>query len=540
VSGRAGFGKSAALTGVLLFAAVALAYSRAPTLPYIWDDRTLIEENPLIREPGRLAELLGADLFSGAREGPRDVASEYFRPVTTLGFWLEARLFGPDPAAGHAANVLLHALAALLVLLLLRELGAGPGVAAVCAAFFALNPIQTEAVYWISARGEILALVLALCAALALVRGTRPAVATGVAAGLFFLSLLSKETALAALPLIAAAPLLRPDRPSSRQAAVTAAGCALAVGAWLLWRWRVGVFVPGDAGLTGGSALVVDFLTVASTLARWSLSPFGLSAAHDHAPGGPATLAGGAAGLLFAAAVASLAWRRGHRLPAAALAALVCHFALVALAIRGLGVIGERYAYPVTLYLALFAAGVLPLVARLPALEPARIRQAAFASSLVLIAALFGPVVWVRAGVWRSERTLFADAVAATGASEAKRLLASHLAHREGDFAGAAALYRERVEARPGDARSWNNLAACLIEVRRFEEARAAAAMARQLDPGRRSAWLNEATALASLGRGEEALALLDACPSPADSRTLEVRRMAEAAARVEGKDPAP
>jgi hypothetical protein len=543
----------AALAAAILVAAIAAAYSRAPTLPFVWDDWTLIVGNELIRDPGRFGELLGADLFSGREDAPAGLASEYFRPATTATFWLEARLFGSAPAAGHVTNVLLHGLATLLALGLLLALGIRRGIAVAAAAFFALNPIQTEAVYWISARGETLAAVFALAAALALSRADRPALRSALAGGLALLALLSKETAVGALPLVCAIPLLRRERPAARGAVVAITACAAALAGYALWRWRVGVFLPGDGGLTGGADLAGDFLTVAATLIRWCAAPFGPSAAHDFVPGGPGTWIAATAGLLAATALAAVAWRKGVRLPAASLAAFACHCLAVALAVRGIGVIGERYAYPAVLYVALFVAGVSRL--RRPGTDERgeRVATVARVAVLALLAALFLPTIWLRAGAWRSERALFADAIAATGASEAKRLLASHLAHRERDFAGAASLYRERVEARPLDARSWNNLAGCLIEIRRFEEAAAAAARARALDPGRRSAWLNEATALASLGRAKEALALLDAyrvwrpapgdrssSPLPVDARYREVRRMASVAAGRSAGEAAP
>ncbi len=522
---------------------VAAAYGRSLALPHLWDDCLLVNPGPMTENRSGLADLYRTDLFGRGDDGP---ASEYFRPMATLTHRLEARLGAAAPAAGHGLNLALHIGATLLMVLLLLRLGAGRLSALLAGAVVGLHPVQTETVYWISARADILAVVFVQ---LALVVGTgeplriRRAAAMGT---LFLLALLSKETALAAFPLVAGAGLLGPRSAGGvRRVLPGLCGGGAAITVWLAWRSAVGVFGFGDAGLATGRVLLADSLTVLGELATWIALQFDLATPRDHVPWPTAGLAVVALALVATAGLALAAWRRGCKTPLAAVTALACHGLLIGAAIRAIGATGQRYAYAALFYVVLGIASAAP-IARLP-LDADRRRRLKTGTVLVfgIAVLLWIPAIWTRAGAWGSERALFADAIAATGSSEAERLLASHLAHREGDFAGAAALYRERVEARPGDARSWNNLAACLIETRRFEEAREAASRARGLDPGRRSTWLNEATALAALGRGTEALALLDAYrewhtapgdrgpPSlPLDGRYHQVRRLVEESVR--------
>lgn len=126
------------------------------------------------------------------------VVSQYY-PVTHSAFWLQHRLWGDAMLGYHLANIALHALATLLLLRLLRKL-ALPG-AWFAAALFALHPIQTESVAWISEQKNTLSTVFYLAAALAWLRfdSTRRPAAYAALVVLFFLGLLSKSV-VATLP----------------------------------------------------------------------------------------------------------------------------------------------------------------------------------------------------------------------------------------------------------------------------------------------------------------------------------------------------
>src|SRR5512138_544942 len=72
------------------------------------------------------------------------------QPLTWLSFALDHAVFGPDPAGFHAVNLALHALTAVLVLLLLWRLTAALGPSVAAAALFALHPLTVEPVAWAS------------------------------------------------------------------------------------------------------------------------------------------------------------------------------------------------------------------------------------------------------------------------------------------------------------------------------------------------------------------------------------------------------
>jgi len=137
------------------------------------------------------------------------------RPVLKFSYALNHTL-GGTVSGFRALNLLIHACSAMLVAVLFRgralAAGATPATAAfagmLVAACFALHPVQTEAVTYLSGRSASLAALFVLCALYAWLRGraasadrARARVWSGAALGAFVLALGSKETALV-LPLL--------------------------------------------------------------------------------------------------------------------------------------------------------------------------------------------------------------------------------------------------------------------------------------------------------------------------------------------------
>jgi protein O-mannosyl-transferase len=126
-------------------------------------------------------------------------ASQQYYPLLHSAFWIEHRLWGDATLGYHLTNILQHAIAAVLVALILRRL-AVPG-AFLAAAIFALHPVHVESVAWITEQKNTLSAVFYLSAALAYLRfdETRNKRFYAAALALFALGLLSK-TVTATLP----------------------------------------------------------------------------------------------------------------------------------------------------------------------------------------------------------------------------------------------------------------------------------------------------------------------------------------------------
>ncbi len=150
---------------ILLLAATALlTYAQSLKNDFvIWDDDSLVYQNPLTQEM-TFKTIAGA--FSS-------YDPELYVPLTIISFQLEHAIFGFAPFFFHFDNVLLHIIACSLVFLFLEKLGLRRTTAFVAALVFAVHPINTEAVAWVSARKDLLCAVFSLSALLTYMRYRR-------------------------------------------------------------------------------------------------------------------------------------------------------------------------------------------------------------------------------------------------------------------------------------------------------------------------------------------------------------------------------
>lgn len=126
-------------------------------------------------------------------------ATQQYYPLLHSTFWLEHRLWGDAAVGYHIANILLHVLAASLLLVVLRRLKI-PG-AALAAAIFALHPVHVESVAWITEQKNTISTVFYFSALLAYLRfdEKRQVRDYAIASTLFVMALLTK-TVTATLP----------------------------------------------------------------------------------------------------------------------------------------------------------------------------------------------------------------------------------------------------------------------------------------------------------------------------------------------------
>lgn len=158
--------------------------------------------------PRGAAEILSTfagDWGSGARG-----LGGFYRPLVRLSFYIDGFLYGLAPAGYHLTNGLIF----LAILAGLQQAASylAPGRAMLSAiaiaVVFALHPLRSEALYWVSGRTDLLATAgVAWSVALALSALSRGCVARAVGSlGFLVLGLLSKEVALAGaaiVPLVA-------------------------------------------------------------------------------------------------------------------------------------------------------------------------------------------------------------------------------------------------------------------------------------------------------------------------------------------------
>ncbi len=280
--------------------------------------------------------MLGSPLRAGSTaEEELGVEDFLYRPLPKITFAWNRLVSGERPWSYHAANVLLHAAAAALVLALLRRLGFPPPVPALAATFFLLHPVHVETVANVKHREEILAALGVLAAWLFAVRAREArsggaAVSWAAAAsGAFFLALLSKESAIAAVVLIPLACSAFPGKEGSRadRRAPAVVALLVAAAAWLALRASVvGLAVtPGtEVFFVPGEGLWTRLLTSAKVWAAYYVGrgailhsyPIGFSSRCEvPVESGIPSLAAaaGLALLCISLAAAAVAWRRGAR-----------------------------------------------------------------------------------------------------------------------------------------------------------------------------------------------------------------------------------
>lgn len=223
---------------VPLFVALTALLLYFPTLDAGWTDT---DDLQLIVEDARF--LTTGSPVPGAFQRPFFPAGgamkRYYRPLVTLSFMADAGHEGTLlPRPFHTTNALLHALASVLVLVLARCLTTRIEFAGAAALFFAVHPAAVQTVAWVPGRSDGLMAVFALASILAWVNFDRSGsrLAFGAHLALMAAALLSKETAIALVPVVISYSLvvtLRAERVRSRMVWL---GWLVTVGAWLMLR----------------------------------------------------------------------------------------------------------------------------------------------------------------------------------------------------------------------------------------------------------------------------------------------------------------
>ena len=125
-----------------------------------YDDNRYVYENALIRQGLTSRGMIWAFTHSH---------SENWHPLTTLSHMLDCQLYGLNPGGHHFGNLLLHAIATLLLFLLLQETTSALWISAFVAVVFAIHPLHVESVAWIAERKDVLSAVFFMIMLLAYV-----------------------------------------------------------------------------------------------------------------------------------------------------------------------------------------------------------------------------------------------------------------------------------------------------------------------------------------------------------------------------------
>ena len=455
--------------------------------PFVYDDERTVVENASLRDPNLIALL----------------AWERFRPLINLTYALDFQLGELEPQGYHLTSIFLHMLHVALLFLFARtafddsarRTASPPGASSThfafaVAALFAVHPMMSEAVGYVSGRSEVLCGVFLIPALLAHRRWILSGRIAWLAAalGCFVLSAGSKEVGgmWPFLALLQDQLLVTPpdeDREAVRAArrrrllclhlpliALVIAGGVFRIRAFvrdeallprsiwqnvmteweIIWRYLRLLFLPTDQSLVHPTQRIGSF---------WDLG---------------AWIAG-----LGLVALMVFAWRGRDRVPIAAFG--VFWFLLLLAPSSSFVPLNELmaehrvYAASSGFFLALIAFG-----------ELASRRVKARGSIAVALAVLLGVLsiaTWQRNEVWRDPVTLWRDA--ATKAPLTWRAVVgwAQALRNEGDCEAAVPVYRRAIELQANDAGSRMNLGICHAMGKRYGEAEAYFLQALEVDP---------------------------------------------------------
>ena len=449
----------------LLVALVAGAVYAA-TLGYdlVWDDTLLIQESWRLHHWGQLPSLLVSQFWSEVGQ-----ASQYYRPLVTLSFFLDLQIWGLRPLGFHLTNVLAHVAVTLAVLALARRLMTDELAATTGALVFALHPLHTESVSFVSGRTDVLAAAFFLLALLTYDRGRDEGRWGWLSWSLvaYLLALLAKEVALALPPVLLVWDwLVRRDlrswRAASRAAARYAAYAAV-TGLYLTLRGFAlgGIVGPGQAADAWAQpyARALTIVEILASYVRVTILPYPPHPLHAVVPAGfPPDLAWWLAAVGLACALGATAWAV-RATPAPGLGALWFWLTLLpSVAVNLLplpsALMAERFLYLPTVGFCLIvgwvAARLLGPVALGRAAQLPAVPSVGLAVVLLACAVL---TLW-RNEDWRDEYRLYSRMVEMAPNAALAHINLAFVQLPRGEVAAAGDNFREAVRLAPASARA--------------------------------------------------------------------------------------
>ncbi len=399
-----------------------------------WDDDRMVVENRMLDVPlgEGLAEMFARPHF------------QVYQPLHIATYRIDRALFGRDPWGYHALSLGVFALSIFAVHALLRRLGLGPGGALAGAALCAIHPATAEAVAWVSARKDAMALGLGAWTVSLSLRARTPLDGFSLGAAAVFLVALLTKTSVLALPLfLLFARRWRSDRTWTEAIlpVLPLLFLSLGAGAMEVGIWHASEMIREPPSASGRVALVGATVW---HYARTLLAPVDLSVLYPipRRPGFDLPAIGGIVALLGLGFVVLRARRVEWRLAAGW---TIAAWIPVANVVPVYFFAADRYAIlslvgPAIAFGTLVDAGLRSTDTRKHALG------AALASILVLVAT---PACRARGREFRDSETLFRDAVREQPDAYYAHLKLAEVLRAKEDWNGAVREYRVAIGLEP-------------------------------------------------------------------------------------------
>src|SRR3989344_4595423 len=180
---------------LFLFIVTFLLYTPSLFGQFVWDDEDFVYANTYVQQ-------FQIDKFfiENAIAGRGGKQSNYYRPIQETIYAMEYKIVGQNPFLYHLNNNVLHALVVVVLYAVLLKIGIPYLTALFAVLFFAIHPVQTEAVSYISGRSDMLYVFFLGVSILFFLK--KKAEHAWLSMFFFLLALLSKETALIGVVLL--------------------------------------------------------------------------------------------------------------------------------------------------------------------------------------------------------------------------------------------------------------------------------------------------------------------------------------------------
>jgi hypothetical protein len=456
----------------ILIAASFVLYANSLSGGFIWDDRSLILQNPLVQTPSRAFEAFLWRMSIFGRE------FGYYRPLVILSFALDQTVWQGRAFGFHLTNLILHIAVVLSLYRILFHLW-GWRLSFYSSGLFSVFACHTENVSFISGRMDILSTLFMLLGLLFYFRRTSQQVtpaSLGLCSLLVLCAMLSKELAIIFPALFALCVIyLHPKRVWKGH---FLRGALFIGGAFLVY----GVIrIIGTGGVLKQNAVVlpvgVRILILPSVLLRYIqllVFPFNLNAYQLTSP--PVRVSsfdfiGPLALLTFLVIVFFYLARRSKPLAFGCFWFLAGLFpALIFLVILSGTTMADRFLY-------LPSAGFALLLASLPGVVKewggnfADWLSRGIWAILILIGLNNAIFTLLRNPVWGDEKRFFTRLVEQDPILAVAHHNLGYAYYREGDLRTAESEYRKALSLNPDYAESHATLGDVLVKTGRYREA---------------------------------------------------------------------
>ena len=481
-----------------VFCVTLFVYRGVLNAPFLWDDEYLVESNPAIRDLDGVLGSFTQDLGATVQE-----RWGFYRPLQVLTYAWDYFFWGQAPLGYHLTNIVLHVAAALALAYLLGLVFRRVDLACLGGLLFALHPVHTEAVAYVSGRAEILSAFFVFLALIFYIRSysRKNSVLNVLVFLCFILALLAKENSLV-FPVLC---LIFHYVASSRPDVKKLVGLALVICAYLGLRYAALGAVGGGSGVTTSlGERGVGFLSAVVTYVRLLFFPFPLhmeygmpafSLTDPHVAFGAILLASIAACgfILRRKPVVSFGclWFVGTLLPVSNLVPLNAYMA-------------EHWLYLPSVGFFLIVAGLsLDAFCAIPSRAATK---AVAAAAIVLLNVAYATMTFAQTFYW-SDPGFFYETTLQYAATSPRIYNNLGIVYwKEGRPAQARLFFNRAIALNPGYAKAYNNLGQFCREAGDLHVAVALYQKAIALKPGYAGAYSNLCRAYADMGRYESAL----------------------------------